>query len=133
MKLSYLAILLVAFLLIGCASEEGAPEEGAPSEPAGGEGAPAAGEAAAEPAPPAGAEVSILADAFEPADVTVSAGATIVWTNNAGRKQVFGGPRRLFSAIVADGETFSFTFEEAGVYKITNVVPSVFVGTVTVE
>ncbi len=132
MKLSYLAILLVAFLLIGCASEEAAPEAGAPSGSAGGEGAPAAGEAAAEPAP-SGAEISILGDAFEPADVTVSAGATVVWTNNAGRKQVFGGPRRLFSAKVDEGETFSFTFEEAGVYKITNVVPLVFVGTVTVE
>lgn len=131
MKLGYLAILLVAFLLIGCASEEAAPEAGAPSEPAGGEGAPATGEAA-EPAP-LEAEISILGDAFEPADITVSAGATIVWTNNAGRKQVFGGPRRLFSAKIDEGETFSFTFEEAGVYKITNVVPMVFVGTVTVE
>ena len=133
MKVSYLVVLLVALLLIGCAPEAPAPEagEGAPAEPS----APAEGEEAAPAEPEAASEaaVDITASAFDPEDVTIKAGGTVTWTNADTRKHVIAGPRRLFSETIAAGDTFSFTFEEAGEYKITDVLAPIFSGTVTVE
>jgi len=59
---------------------------------------------------------------FVPAEITITAGTTVVWTNNdagvlhtatAGMR---GNPTGLFDASLNPGETFSFTFEEAGTY-----------------
>lgn len=60
---------------------------------------------------------------FVPAEITITAGTTVVWTNDdsssilhtvtAGTR---GNPTGLFDASLNPGETFSFTFEETGTY-----------------
>ncbi len=131
MKVSYLFVLLVALLLIGCAPQEPAPEageEGAPAAPAAPkEAAPAEPEAAAE------AAVDITATAFDPEEVTIKAGGTVTWTNTGTSASMIAGPKKLFSEKVNAGETYSQTFEEAGEYQIMNIIPAKFFGTVTVE
>ena len=131
MKASYLLILLAVLLLIGCAAEQPA----GPGAPTGGPGAAPAEEAeeAAKPEAAGEASVDILADAFEPDEITVRVGATVTWTNTDTKTHIVAGPRRLFSENVKAGDSFSFTFEEAGEYQITDVLAPVFSGTVIVE
>ncbi|MBW2980571.1 cupredoxin domain-containing protein [Candidatus Woesearchaeota archaeon] len=131
MKASYLLILLVVLLLIGCAAEKPA----GPGAPTGGPGGAPAEEAeeVVAPAAPEEASVDILADAFDPDEVTVSVGATVTWTNTDTKTHIVAGPKRLFSENVKAGDSFSFTFEEAGEYKITDVLAPIFSGTVVVE
>ena len=59
--------------------------------------------------------------AFQPAELTISAGATVTWTNednvghtvSAGKR---GTPTGEFDQNVPAGETFNYTFEEPGTY-----------------
>ena len=133
MKASYLFVLLVALFLIGCAPEAPAPEaeEGAPSAPS----APAEREEAAPAEPEAAAEaaVDITKTAFDPEEVTIKAGGTVTWTNTGTSASMIAGPKKLFSEKVEAGETYSFTFEDAGEYQIMNIIPAKFFGTVIVE
>ncbi len=129
MKARYLFALLVVLLLVGCAKET--PKETNTADKTAPADTGAAAEAAKEA--PAEAEISVMEQEFDPAVVTIKVGGTVTWTNNAGRTQLIGGPRKLFSAKLADGESFSYTFEEAGEYKVTNTVPIAFAGTVIVE
>ncbi|MCA9860190.1 MAG: cupredoxin domain-containing protein, partial [Thermomicrobiales bacterium] len=90
-----------------------------------GTGTPAASPAAspvasgtAEPATQtAGAtvEISIIDFAFEQASITVAPGTTIVWTNNGVAPHTVSGlPEE--SGTLEPGQSFSFTFDEAGTY-----------------
>lgn len=132
MKASYLVVLLVALLLIGCAPEApAADEETAPAEPS----APAEGEAAAaeEAAAPSEASIDITASGFDPVEVTINAGGSVTWTNVDTSTHMVAGPKRLFSEKLAAGDTYTQVFEEAGEQEIMNIVPAKFFGTVIVE
>lgn len=130
MKATYLFVLLVTLLLVGCAAQDTEKEADAAEGDGSSEGVSGR---TAKPVAAREADVKILGQEFDPAEVTVKVGGTVTWTNDAGRVQMMAGPKKLFQAKLADGESFSYKFQEAGEYKITNTVPIPFAGTVIVE
>jgi len=55
--------------------------------------------------------------AFEPFNITVSVGATVTWTNNDEVSHTVTSDDMSFeSEVLTNGETFQFTFTEAGQY-----------------
>ena len=77
---------------------------------------------------------------YIPAEVTVGVGATVTWTNDdtAAHTVTSGtptdGPDGVFdSSIVMSGNTFEFTFEEAGDYDYFCIVHPWMTGKVIVE
>jgi plastocyanin len=84
---------------------------------------PASDEAGEDDGGTAGAEevaIDIVDFAFEPAEVEVSVGTTVTWTNVGPTDHTttayVDGDKFWDSAIMAEGDTFSFTFEEPGSY-----------------
>jgi plastocyanin len=82
-----------------------------------------------------GAEVSMADIAFDPAELTVSAGDTVTWTNDdsvdhdvTADSFSSGDPGGI-----APGETFEHTFEEAGMFDYVCTVHPGMEGSVTVE
>jgi plastocyanin len=82
-----------------------------------------------------GTEVSMEGIAFEPAEVTVSAGDTVTWTNND--SVAHDVTADSFSSGeaggMAGGDTFEHTFEEAGTFDYVCTVHPGMEGTVVVE
>lgn len=69
------------------------------------------------PAAPQTVDVTISNFSFNPAEVTVKAGTTIVWTNQDNVGHTVTSDTGLFdSGILNNGGTFSFTFTQAGTY-----------------
>ena len=57
--------------------------------------------------------------AFNPTPITVTVGTTVTWTNNDTVDHTVtstSGPTSFDSGVIRPGETFSFTFTEAGTY-----------------
>jgi len=69
-------------------------------------------------AAPAGEnEVLIGGLRFEPAQITVAPGTTVVWTNTGGTPHTVTADDNSFdSGTLSDGDTFSWTFDEPGEY-----------------
>jgi len=83
-------------------------------------------------------EVALKNFRFSPADVTIKAGTTVVWTNQDSTSHtVTSGtrdtPTSLFDSEVGPGETFSFTFTTPGVYPYHCTPHQGMDGTITVE
>jgi plastocyanin len=73
--------------------------------------------AAQRPLPQAGQTVSVAAidDEFRPTSLTVTAGTTVVWTNQGQNPHTVTASDRAFdSGTLEPGQTFSVTFDEAG-------------------
>lgn len=82
-------------------------------------------------------EISVVDNAFEPAQVGASVGDTVVWTwgETAEPHNVVAdeGEFSSGSATAEPGTTFEHTFEEAGTFSYTcQVHPTEMTGTVTV-
>jgi plastocyanin len=92
--------------------------------------------AAATPAPsPAGAaSTGIIKDrAFQPADIAVSVGATVTWTNQDGFGHTVTADDSSFdSGTMAGGATFSQAFATAGTFAYHCKIHPSMHGTVTV-
>ena len=92
-------------------------------------------QATATPAGEAGA-VTIENFAFAPADLTVAAGTTVVWTNNdsAAHRVVATTAGGFNAGTVKQGETVSATFDTPGVFPyICEFHPAQMIGAITVE
>ena len=74
--------------------------------------------AGAQPRPASGAEVKIDNFSFGPAELTISAGTTVTWTNRHDIPHtVVSDDKTTFKSKVLDtDETFSYTFTRAGTY-----------------
>ena len=83
-------------------------------------------------APPDGPEEPTVADdvaevemglaSFEPAEITVAAGTTVIWVNDSGVEHTVtagtrGNPTNLFDETVSTGDSFSYQFDEPGTYQ----------------
>jgi plastocyanin len=81
------------------------------------------------------AEVAMIGISFDPADITVPVGATVVWTNeDAVDHTTTADDDAWDSGVVATGESFDFTFDEPGTYTyLCEIHPAVMQGTITVE
>ncbi|MBA2275966.1 MAG: cupredoxin domain-containing protein [Chloroflexi bacterium] len=105
-------------------SESVAPGSQAPSSVAPGTDAPGAGTT----------QVSVVDRAFNPAAVNVSVGDEVVWTHAGDLPHTVtfadDGPD---SGNMASGDTFPFTFEEAGEFSYVCAIHSDMQGTVNVS
>jgi plastocyanin len=82
-----------------------------------------------------GAEVSMEGIAFQPAEVTVSAGDTVTWTNNdsVGHDVTADSFSSGEPGDMASGDKFDHTFQEAGTFDYVCTVHPGMEGTVVVE
>jgi plastocyanin len=82
-----------------------------------------------------GAEVSMEGIAFQPAEVTVSAGDTVTWTNNdsVGHDVTADSFSSGEPGAMASGDMFDHTFREAGTFDYVCTVHPGMEGTVVVE
>jgi plastocyanin/fumarate reductase subunit D len=78
--------------------------------------APARAKERAAQAEPAKIEVMVSNFSFAPQTITVPAGATVEWTDEAGRHTVEADDGSFKSATMVAGDHFSFTFSKAGAY-----------------
>lgn len=135
-----LALLTVLTLLVVACAPMQPTEPTATAEPA----EPTATSEPAEPtATPEGemggeAIVTMVDTTFEPAEITVDAGTTVVWQNESALPHTVtagerGSPPGMFEADVAAGDSFSFTFDEPGTYPYYCEIHPGMSGTVIVE
>lgn len=115
-------VALVIFLVVGCGG-------GQPSPPS-----------AETPEPPmqGPVEVAMRGSQFQPAEITIAAGRTVVWTNHDSLPHTVtagprGNPSGLFDAQVEPGGEFSFTFAEPGSYEYYCSIHPGMDGSVVVE
>jgi len=114
-----LALMSLASLLVGCSASPAAPAGTAP-----------------------GATTSAVAItsafAFEPAQVTVSRGATVTWTNTSGTTHTITSgspdkPTNKFNRAVEAGKTFAVTFADSGTFDYFCSIHQQMRGTVVVK
>ncbi len=130
------SLAAIALLGAGCAPSYNAPA------PAPGANAPAnlpAPVSAVPPAPgrqtSAKVDVSIQNFAFSPADVTISKGMTVVWTNNdaVGHTITADSGSGLSSQLLNPGDTYAYTFNDTGTFSYHCSIHKTMQGTVTVR
>jgi plastocyanin len=81
-----------------------------------------------------GTDVTIADFAFDPGDLTVSAGDTVTWTNDDGTEHTVTSDDDAFdSGDISGGDTFEQTFDEAGEFAYHCSIHSQMSGTITVE
>ncbi len=88
---------------------------------------------------PAANEIFMQGMAFAPADMTISVGTTITWTNKDSFAHTVtsgtpGSPSGVFDSgnVGANGQ-FSFKFTAAGTYKYFCKIHTMMTGTITVQ
>jgi plastocyanin len=129
-----LACMALALVAAGCGDDDdddgGGGGAATTEEPAGGGGDDGGGGGGG-----GGTEVSMADIAFDPAEVTVSAGDTVTWTNDdsvdhdvTADSFSSGDPGGM-----APGDTFDHTFEEAGTFDYVCTVHPGMEGSVVVE
>jgi len=131
MKIGYVVALLMIAFIVGCAAPKTQPEAPAeeptaeveePPEPT----AAAIGEQPAEEIKEVAidADIQILSKAFDPGELTVSAGSTVTWINMD--KAAVHSLSIIGKGVICQrkqtGETCEYTFEEAGTYEIMDLV-----------
>jgi plastocyanin len=131
-----LACMALALVVAGCGDDDDDGGGGGGAEtteqPAGGGGGDDGGGGGGGGG---GTEVSMEDISFQPAEVTVSAGDTVTWTNNdsAGHDVTADSFSSGEPGALANGDTFEHTFEEAGTFDYVCTVHPGMEGTVVVE
>ncbi len=88
-----------------------------------------------------GAAVTVTANGFEPATVTIKAGETVTWTNKSGTavniKSAVHPTHLVYPPLnlgqVQNGASMSLKFDKAGSYKYHNHLEPSQIGTVIVQ
>ncbi|HLB70810.1 MAG TPA: cupredoxin domain-containing protein, partial [Candidatus Methanoperedens sp.] len=77
--------------------------------------------------------VSIAGFAYNPAEITISKGTTVIWTQNDAANHTVTSDTGLFdSGNLTTGQTFSLTFNEIGTFKYHCTIHPFMKGTVNV-
>ena len=80
-----------------------------------------------------GNTVSISGYAFNPASLNVTTGTTVIWTNNDAVTHTVTSDSGAFSSgDIAPGQTYSYTFNQAGSFAYHCSIHTYMHGTVTV-
>src|ERR671937_514241 len=88
----------------------------------------------AAPATAATKTISIFGSGFSPKSVTVTEGDTVVWQNKDNdTHQVLADRGQFVSAILRQGQSYSFTFKAAGTYPYHDELHPRLKGTITVK
>ena len=124
----------ISLTFIGCSSSS--PNTGTQVKPAPGETVPPdtnpPGDNTNETLPDI--EVDIVNFAFSPAEITVPAGTTVIWTNSDAASHTVTSDDGVFdSGTISQGNTFRFTFDEAGTYPYYCTIHPYMKATVIVE
>jgi len=103
MRVYILALLiLIAAIAAGCAQQK-LEEKASPTE-----------------TEKAEVDIAIRDFSFEPDSITIKAGTKVIWTNEDSVLHTVTSEDGIFdSGTLSKGETFSYIFEEAGIYKYT--------------
>lgn len=117
------ALLLIAVLSVAACGGGTAPASPAPATPA-----------AATPAPGATVAATIVDFAFNPPELTVAPGTTVVWTNSGKAPHTVTASDGSFKSdgTLASGATFTHTFDAAGTFAYTCLVHASMKATVVV-
>lgn len=79
-------------------------------------------------------EIEISGFTFSPGEITVARGTTVTWTNNDGVDHaILSEDGSVLSPPMGDGDTFSFTFDSAGVFPYICTFHPEMTGTIIVE
>ena len=119
-----------------CAESSAAAEASPSASPA---ASPAASpEASPEASPQAAAAEECVVDirdlTFMPADIEIAVGTTVTWTNSDTVPHTATATDGTFDSGVFDpGETFSYTFEEAGTFDYTCLIHPEMQGSIVVR
>ncbi|MDO8689373.1 MAG: cupredoxin family copper-binding protein [Dehalococcoidia bacterium] len=124
--------LISAMLLIGVLLAAGC---GQPAAPVSSTAAPAAATTVAGAAPAAAVtDVAIQNFAFGPKTLTAPVGTTVRWTNkDSAAHTVTGGKGAFESGNLAQGQSFSFKFTQAGTYDYACKIHPNMTATITVQ
>lgn len=123
-KITVLSLLVIGIsALSGCSLYGGAQNNTSNS---------AARPAPVQVAPAAADTVNIQNFSFNPATLTVKKGAAVTWTNND------SAPHQIKSAafnseLMSQGQTFSFTFNDAGTFDYSCSIHPSMTGKIIVE
>jgi plastocyanin len=133
MKAIFLMSLVVALAVSGCVEKQVIPQPTPTSTPT-----PASTTTSAQPAPTsttppttaalttapptstqAAVAVEISGFAFNPATITILKGTTVVWTQNdrVSHSVTIASGTGFDSGLLGQGQTFSYTFNEAGTFN----------------
>ena len=82
--------------------------------------------------------ISAVSFAFSPAQLSVNRGATVTWTNGDSTAHTVtsgapGAPSGKFDQQIDGGQTFKFTFADAGTYEFFCKIHTTMKGTVLVK
>ena len=126
------AILFTVVLLAGCAADEPASEV-EPDADDTVEADDGAAQGDAEANGTEGGAVTIVGFSFDPDAITAEVGDTVVWTNeDSARHNVTADDDSFASENLAEGETFSHTFDEPGTFDYVCTLHSGMTATVEV-
>lgn len=112
-KIWIIGLLVFVLLISGCTYGPKTTSQPAPAQ------SPAATQAitTATTAPGATAAVEIKGFAFNPDTMTIEKGTTVTWTNRDGAPHtVTGIGNDINSQTLSQGQTYSYTFNEAGTF-----------------
>ena len=113
-----IALLIVVLCAAACGGTSVSPTSQPAGQPAGGVGQ---------------ADVTITSLKFEPAQLSVSAGATVKWTNQDNvAHTVTSDSGDWDSGSLSQGQSFSHTFTQAGTFAYHCTVHPTMKGTITV-
>lgn len=126
MKLRWLIVAALALGIAACTSSDEASPSGA--------------EPNLSAPPETEAEVIVKDEAFQPDELTITAGTTVTWTNEdeTGHTVTNGeggaaAPDALFDDPLSTGQAVTYTFEDPGTYQVTCKVHHDMQMTVVVE
>jgi len=134
------ALLLFSLVLASCAAPAAktqvpAMETSAPTDMATMETqAPSSGVVTEAPVSSTGFDITISNFAYGPVSLTVKVGTTVTWTNQDTVRHTVTSDNDLFdSGLFGKGETFSYTFAEAGIFSYHCTPHPYMKGTIIVE
>ncbi|MAH39428.1 MAG: hypothetical protein CL873_02700 [Dehalococcoidales bacterium] len=79
-------------------------------------------------------DVVIEGFAFKPATLNISIGTTVIWHNNDSQPHTVSSPRALFdSGNFSRGATFSYIFEQKGIFEYSCTIHSYMKGKIFVD
>ncbi len=126
-----LGLLMMLAPLAGCTSTDGGADTTANSSTDDENGAGTGGTGGAVGTTHS---VDISAFAFDPSQLTIAVGDTVNWTNLDSTEHTATADDGTFdSGNLANGDTFSYTFTEAGTVSYTCSYHSSMTGSITVE
>ena len=133
-----LACMALGLVVAGCGDDDdddGGGGAATTEQPAGEDGGGGGDDDAGGDGGAGGAEVSMEGIAFQPAEVTVSVGDTVTWTNNdsVGHDVTADSFNSGEPGDMGSGDTFDHTFQEAGTFDYVCSVHPGMEGTVVVE